>query len=107
MKIEIDFDAPDGWKFARFDYPKNDEYYYDLALNVIYQASHDHSITKKFILEKLPKLKKYTFIETGEFRPIKEGEGYRNSDSSEFCIWKSNAPSLGCFLIYKVVIEDV
>lgn len=106
MKIEIDFDVPKGWKFIRFDCPKTGEYYSTDDGNV-YKASSSHYLIKKFIIEKLPQLKKYTFIETEEFRPVQQGEGYRNSDSNEFCIWKSTHKSLGCFLIYKVVIEDV
>lgn len=106
MKIEIDFDVPKGWKFVRFDCPKTGEYY-STDNGKVDQANSDHFLIKKFILEKLPQLKKYTFIETEEFRPVQQGEGYRNSDSNVFRIWEHNAPSLGCFLIYKVVIEDV
>lgn len=106
MKIEIDFDVPKGWKFVKYDCPKAGEYY-STDNGEVHQASSDHFLIKKLILEKLPQLKKYTFIETEEFRPVQQGEWYRNSENNEFRIWESTHKSLGCFLIYKVVIEDV
>ena len=107
MKIEIDFDVPKGWKFIRYGYPKTREYYYDNESGKVYIADFNHACTKKFILEKLPKLKKYTFIETGEFRQLQPGEGYTTSSYKDFFIYDHLEPSLCDCAIYKVIIEEV
>lgn len=107
MKIEIDFDVPKGWKFVKFDRPKIGEYYYSDDSGTILYSVHDHTQSKRFILEKLPKLKKYTFIETGEFRELQPGEGYTNSSYKDFYIYDGKEPSLGAYAIYKVIVEDV
>lgn len=107
MKIEIDFDVPKGWKFVKFDRPKTGEYYYSTDLGTVHKTSSDHFLTKKFILEKLPELKKYTFIETGEFRELQPGEGYTNGSYKDFYIYDGKEPSYGAYAIYKVIVEDV
>lgn len=107
MKIEIDFDVPKGWKFVRYDYPKVGEYYLSNDSGIIYHSAYHYTSTKKFILEKIPKLRKYTFIGTGEFRQLQPGEGYTNGSYKDFYIYDGKEPSLGEYAIYKVIVEDV